>query len=432
MRLTGTLIAGLVGASCLLAACTTEDGMLGVSGKRARQTTSQPSPPPSDSTGDSTGDPSDDDPGSTQGNLTPDAGRNPQPTPEPPKPPFVLNQATVTLTVPPNGGGTPLFPISAQLGVKLGNTAVTPFWSMQDSRIAVVDDLGQIKALREGSTVVYAEYQERIASASVRVESRGRLQILPENVPDGTDQTLVTVYDQTGKTIATGNSQLDLPSASGLSVTVEARRAGTLRGLGRWEGIIIQPNQLTTYAVPLNVPRLHPSAAHGGPGAQVTISGSGLTLWKKGQFGALVDWIPQLQAQVSGQTAAVLSRSDSWLTLQMPALSGSPAIRALAVTVEGIPLDGSVRLLGSLTVDSPQTTMAIGETVPFTVLAADTDGQNVPMPNVAWSVVGSDPESPRPGSIDENGMFQAERAGTGFVVVRSGTLSRSVAITVMP
>jgi len=371
------------------------------------------------------------DPNSGGIDQEPSGAATPTPPPETSLTPLHLSAAHVALTVPPNSGGTPLFPSEASIHASLDGQGVVPAWRSSDTRVAIVNATGRVTAVGVGSAVVTAAFQEREATASVAVDLKARLAITPENAPVGTTIG-IKVYDASHQLLATGNGPFDLVTSGGATVEVEARSAGILRGLGRWEDLVLQPNQLNTRAVSLNVPQLSSEVPNGGPGATLTFSGSGLKNWQKRQGASLITWDPTLQVTIAGQAATLAYVGPSQLRVLMPALSGPPARRPLDVNVGGISFQGEVRLLGSLQITTPPVPMSVGEEKRFMVRALDAEGQEVSAPNVTWGMMDGEFGAPVVGEMTPSGTFTAERAGTGLCFVRSGTLLATTSVTVQP
>ncbi|MNK99110.1 Bacterial Ig-like domain (group 2) [compost metagenome] len=417
MRFITPFIAGSIGVLCLLTACAEEDPLIGVKGGGRKTASSTPAPSSDPNSGGIDQ--------NTSGTATP------TPPPETSLTPLHLSVAHVALTVPPNSGGTPLFPSASTIQASLDGQGVLPTWRSSDPRVATVDTTGRVTAVGAGSAIVTAAFQDREATASVAVDLKARLAITPENAPAGATIG-VKVYDAANQLLATGSESLDLAISGGVLVEVEARSAGTLLGLGRWEGLTLQPNQLNTRAVSLNVPQLSEGAPNGGPGSTLTFLGGGLSKWKKRQGASLLDWDPPLQATIAGQPATIAYVSPTQIQLLMPTLSGAPARRPLILNVGGISHQGEVRLLGSLAITTPPGPMAIGEEKRFTVRALDTDTQEVSSPNVTWGMMEGEFGQPVIGLMKPSGTFTAERAGTSTLFVRSGNLIATASVTVEP
>lgn len=404
---------GLV-LACLVSACAGEEG-----GPTTARVPKASNPPTS----------------GISGNL----GGASEPTPEPTSSPdhaavvLGITPGSVSLVPPSLDGGTPLYPTSIQLSASRDGQPATPRWESSDARIAEVDAQGLVSALRAGAVTITARLEGLEATTTVTVEARGRLLVTATNPPPGTWRVITRVLDSSGALLAQGTGPFDLVSAGSLTVEAEARSVqDTILGLGRWEGVSIQANQVNERVVSLNVPQLTSNSGNGGPGSTIILRGSGFESWQKGQGGSNTAWIPTLSATVGGQTAGVSALSDTMASLTVPNLSGSPASRSLTLVVGGVPLTSSFRLLGALQIASPPATMSVGEVVCFEATATDIDGVAVTRPNVTWGLLGGDMGEPALGMMDPGGSFEAERPGSATIVARSGALFATTPITVVP
>jgi hypothetical protein len=348
--------------------------------------------------------------------------------------PFGLNLTQVALTVPPNSGA-PIFPTTAQAEASLDGKKVTPLWSSSDARVATVDATGRISAVGAGSATITASYQGRQASLPVTVDQKSRLKVTAKNAPFDTSVGL-RVYDGAGNQLVTGSEGDTFDLSGSVNLSVEARRSGALVGLGRWDGLTLSPNQLNTRAVPMNVPTLSSDVPNGGPGRELIVFGSGFTKWKKVQGATEVDWEPERLVTISDQAATVTYFNASQIRVLMPQIAGQPALRKVVVSVGGLSLQGHARLIGSLSITTPSTPMSVGEERVFMVRALDTNQQEVGDPSVKWELMdeggmgGGFGGGTPIGEMSPSGSLKAERAGTGTIVVRSGTLMATTSVTV--
>jgi hypothetical protein len=371
-------------------------------------------------------------------NVTPDARSTPTPAP------FAVIPAHYSLSVPPSGGEAPLFETSKDFAMDPVEATASILWSSSDTRVAQVDAKGRVSALRAGTTVITAMRQDgREATASVTVEAKGRLTLTPTGLPPGA-AILARLYGSDGTLLATSeDGKFDRTSERDLSAEVEARLAGTLVAVGRIEGMSLYANKVKPYEVPLNVPSLTTAEVSGGPGASVTLRGTGLghwiKHWIKQSTGHLAPWLASVTATVDGKPATVTvppSGDGTRVTLKAPmSFDGTNPYRELHLAVGGIPLAAGYRVLGTLGIDTPDLEVPVMGRGRFLVTAKDTQGQVVTSPSLTWEVR---PYDERPGGmggepvggIDEAGEFMAWREGKGLIIVRSGTLEATTSVTV--
>jgi hypothetical protein len=311
-------------------------------------------------------------------------------------------------------------------------------WRSSDTRVAQVDTQGRVTALRAGTAIITASRQAGgEATASVTVEAKGRLVLNPTGLPTGAS-ILARLQGADGTPLASSEAgTFERASEGDLSAEVEARLAGRLVAVGRAEGMSLQANQLTTHEVPLNAPSLTTTEVSGGAGASVTLRGAGLGGWVKRSYGSLMPWSPSVSATVDGKPATVTLGGDgASVRLVAPTtFNGTSPHRELRLTVGGVPLTASYRLLGAVRIDTPDLTVPAMGRVRFVASATDTSGQPVASPGLTWSVRPYD-ESPGGmggevvGGIDETGEFTAWREGKGLILVRSGTLEATTSVTV--
>jgi hypothetical protein len=299
---------------------------------------------------------------------------------------------------------------------------------------------GQAQAVGPGTAIVTAYKGTRTATALVTVEAKGRLTLDPTGAPAGTSTYRARLYDASNTLLAQGTgTTFDRESAGGLAVELEAHAAnGDVLAVGRREGLTLHANQLTRLPMILNVPTLSTTAVSGGPGASVVLVGSRLREWVKHSGGSPVTWVPSLSASIDGVSAQAAPGAGDAVRVTAPAsLAGTPAVRTLRLSVGGVDLTGSFRLLKALAIDTPTATVILAssmdaqQTQHFVASGTDTANQSVSNPNVIWSVDTGEFEDPV-GTIDEAGNFLALRVGSGVVRARSGSLSATVPVMVVP
>jgi hypothetical protein len=434
VRFVAPLIAATLSLTVVLTACEAEDDGLLVGGSgttRNRKTTeATPTPPPDkqnpidggvDKDNPPVKDPDAQDPG------TQNPGKQ-EPDPDAPRAAFELNVDAVTLTAPPNSG-QPLFPTSEKVEARLDGKKVTPLWSSSNAGVATVDATGRIAAVGAGSTVVTAAYEGREAKVTVSVDLKSLLMV---QAPDAPADTTVRLYDGSDTLLGTMGEPIEL---KGGSLVVKAWRGSSLVAVGRWDGLTLYPNQLNLRSVPLNMPSLWNEVPNGGAGETLSFWGSGFGKWKKGQGPGIVEYQPERSVTISGQPAAIVYVAASQIEVRMPELSGAPALRPAVLSIGGLSLQGFAHLLGSLTIEGPSSPLSVGAERQFSVRARDTNQQEVSDPRVSWEVwaedgMGGGFGEGMVGQISPTGLFQAERAGTGTIVVRSGSLLATASVTV--
>lgn len=238
-------------------------------------------------------------------------------------------------------------------------------------------------------------------------------------------QTLELVRPVGTSPTSTASLQVDVGTGYTLSVDAYAKEfpsdfsAAFPVASGQSPPFDVAANKIASVRVvlePFHVPTVTAfSPTNGGPGAYVTLTGSG--------FGATRN-LP-LGLKFGGREAAVVFRTDDGTAsvLVPDGATSSPIVPG----VDGVWGQGgdTFTVLGSLAIQPSDQTVASGSTHRFAATAVTTEGTTHLSPAVQWAMSTSSI-----GFVDQTGLFTATGTGTAEVQILSGRLLATASITV--